>query len=181
LLTKVHTNFSLRLHTGGTAGCTIARRLSEADPTTTILLIERGKPADNWVSRIPFLSHALLLGYAQSFSQKTAPAEHLNGRTLDIHGGRALGGSSRNNGLMYFRGVAGEFNEWAEQGREGWSYEEVEPFFKMSQKSLDPQQMDYQGHQGSSRQFNGGDDAYGFAGPWTTKRHSDLLFPPSQK
>jgi choline dehydrogenase len=116
--------------TGGTAGCVLARRLSEGDPSITVLLIERGNAADNWVSRNPTLSHALYLGYAQTFADKSAPAEHMDGRGIDIYGGRALGGASRNNGLMYSRGVAGEFNEWAKEGRKGWSYEELEPFSK---------------------------------------------------
>lgn len=50
--------------------------------------------------------------------------------------GRLLGGMSKINAHLYTRGVPGEYNVWAAAGRIGWSWEEVEPFFKKSEKSL---------------------------------------------
>jgi choline dehydrogenase-like flavoprotein len=47
--------------------------------------------------------------------------------------GKALGGSSRINGLLYTRSAAADFNRWSDSGRKGWSYNELEPIFKKSE------------------------------------------------
>lgn len=77
----------------------------------------------------------------------------MDGREQEIVGGRALGGGSRINGMMYARGVSGEFNEWVTEGRTGWAYDDIETFFRKTQNCLDPTVESYQGHQGTFSLF----------------------------
>ncbi|MEO0930901.1 MAG: choline dehydrogenase, partial [Pseudomonadota bacterium] len=61
---------------------------------------------------------------------KTEPEPHLGGRTLVTPRGKVIGGSSSINGMIYVRGHARDFDHWAEQGAQGWSYADVLPYFK---------------------------------------------------
>ena len=112
----------------GTAGCLIANRLS-ADPSVRVLLIEAGG-ADDWIwTRIP-------IGYLYSFGNprvdwcfSTAPEPGLNGRVLAYPRGKVLGGCSSINGMIYMRGQARDYDLWRQMGCEGWSWEDVLPYF----------------------------------------------------
>ncbi|KXN89709.1 Oxygen-dependent choline dehydrogenase [Leucoagaricus sp. SymC.cos] len=120
---------------GGTAGCVLANRLS-ASSDKTVLLVERGPVADTWASRVPLLSSDISSDGARS--QKRVSERH---PTLDkeylLINGSALGGTTRINSMVYTRGVQQEYDMWAESGCEGWSWKEVEPFFKKSERSLE--------------------------------------------
>lgn len=54
------------------------------------------------------------------------------------HRGRALGGTSVINGMLYVRGNKEDFDYWSRTGNDGWSFEEVLPYFKKSQHQMDP-------------------------------------------
>ncbi|NNK79370.1 MAG: choline dehydrogenase, partial [Litoreibacter sp.] len=58
------------------------------------------------------------------------PEPHLGGRRLACPRGKVIGGSSSINGMVYVRGHAADYNHWAEQGAEGWSFADVLPYFK---------------------------------------------------
>lgn len=120
---------------GGAAGCVLASRLSE-DPTKTVILIERGPVVDTWVSRVPLISSNFNDQKAPVYSWQSTPLPSLGGKTLDLVTGKALGGSTKINGLIYSRSVPGEYNAWEEAGRKGWGWDSVEPFFKKSEDSL---------------------------------------------
>lgn len=147
-LTLLRVDSELTGFIGGTAGCVLSRRLSE-DRSTKVLLLERGNATEHFTSRIPVLSHYWTFGSSQGFKYKSTASTIMDGREQDIIGGRALGGATRVNGMMYTRGVSGEFNEWAAEGRTGWAYNDIEPFFKKSQNCLDPTVESYQGHEGA--------------------------------
>jgi len=120
---------------GGTAGCLLADRLTE-DGSNSVCLIEAG-PAD----RHPFIH--LPAGYiktlfnpAYTWQFTTEPGAGSAGRRIATTQGRTLGGSSSINGLVYNRGQASDFNDWAAMGLEGWSYEEVLPFFRRTENRI---------------------------------------------
>ncbi|KAJ7177638.1 alcohol oxidase [Mycena filopes] len=117
---------------GGTAGAVVANRLS-ADPTVRVLLLERGGPVDTWAARVPLIGSAYFRPGAPVYRDTAVPMENLDARTLTMYRGKALGGGSRINGMGYTRGWAGEFNQWAAEGRVGWAYEAVAPFFMKSE------------------------------------------------
>jgi choline dehydrogenase-like flavoprotein len=62
--------------------------------------------------------------------------------------GKAMGGTSKINGSMYTRSTPGEYNAWARDGRKGWSYDEVEPYFNRSEKSLSHGKSPHRGSNG---------------------------------
>jgi choline dehydrogenase-like flavoprotein len=119
---------------GGTAGSVVASRLSEV-PGWNVLLIEAG---DNppLASDIPAMSISLHKS-DMDWQFRTEPQEGagqgLRHQRNNWPRGRALGGSSAMNGMLYFRGMKGDFDEWAAAGNDGWSYDEVLKYFKKSE------------------------------------------------
>ncbi len=132
----------------GTAGCALANRLS-ADPRHRVLLVEAGG-SDNYIwTKIP-VGYLYCMGNPRTdWGFKTAPAAGLNGRALNYPRGRILGGCSSINGMIYMRGQARDYDQWAQMGNVGWSWEEVLPYFKKSE--------DY---------FAGDDEMHGSGGEW---------------
>lgn len=119
---------------GGTAGCVLANRLS-SDPSVSVLLVERGSAHDTWAARVPLFSNPFSPIPAPFDKQSSVADAALGGRTQDLFNGRALGGTSRLNAMLYTRGLAAEYNAWTQAGRQGWSYDELLPLFKKSQRS----------------------------------------------
>jgi choline dehydrogenase-like flavoprotein len=113
----------------GSAGCLLANRLS-ADPGTRVLLLEAGG-MDNWIwFHIP-VGYLFAIGNPRSdWMFKTEPEEGLNGRVLNYPRGKAIGGSSAINAMIYMRGQAADYDHWRQLGLTGWGYDDVLPFFK---------------------------------------------------
>lgn len=114
---------------GGSAGCVLAARLSE-DPRLSVLLVEAG-PADRnpWL-HIPSGFFKTINNPRYDWRYETEPEPALNGRRIAWPRGRVLGGSSAINGLIYIRGQADDFNDWAQRGNPGWSWADVLPAFR---------------------------------------------------
>ncbi|MGB7589283.1 MAG: GMC family oxidoreductase N-terminal domain-containing protein [Solirubrobacterales bacterium] len=112
----------------GSAGCALAARLSE-DSETSVLLLEAGGKDRSPNIKIP-------AAFAKQFRTKldwnfsSGPEPHLGGRELFVPRGRGLGGSSSMNAMMFTRGRPLDFDTWREMGCEGWSYEDLLPYFK---------------------------------------------------
>ncbi|MDO5619166.1 GMC family oxidoreductase [Kocuria sp.] len=111
----------------GTAGCIVARRLVEAGHTVTVY--EAGpyddNPAIHQISRLGELWHS-----AEDWDYFTVPQEHSNGRVIHWPRGRVTGGSHALNAAIWVRGAAEDYDSWAKDGCSGWSWMDVEPWFK---------------------------------------------------
>ncbi len=113
----------------GSAGCLLANRLS-ADGRQRVLVIEAGG-RDNWIwFHIP-VGYLFAIGNPRSdWCFKTEPEEGLNNRSLDYPRGKAIGGSSAINAMIYMRGQAADYDHWRQLGLAGWGWDDVLPYFK---------------------------------------------------
>jgi choline dehydrogenase-like flavoprotein len=113
---------------GGSAGCVLASRLSE-DPSVKVCLLEAGKPDGSFLIHMPAGVAAMLPTKINNWAFQTVPQAGLNGRKGYQPRGKTLGGSSSINAMIYIRGHRADYDRWAEEGAEGWSYREVLPYF----------------------------------------------------
>ncbi len=113
---------------GGSAGCVLAARLSEK-PDVKILLLEAGGTDRNFLFHWPAGFAKMTKGIA-SWGWSTVPQKHLAGRVLRFTQAKVIGGGSSINAQLYNRGNKLDFDEWRQKGCEGWSYEDVLPYFK---------------------------------------------------
>jgi choline dehydrogenase len=112
----------------GSAGCVLAARLTE-DRRTRVLLLEAGGPDRGLGFRAPAAFSRLLRTDADwNFSTEPQPA--LAGRKLYWPRGKALGGSSSINAMIYIRGHRADYDAWGP----GWTYDEVLPYFRKSER-----------------------------------------------
>lgn len=116
----------------GSAGCVLANRLSE-NGKYTVAIIEAG-PKDNypWI-HIPIGYFRTMGNPNTDWCYETEHDPGLNGRSLKWPRGKVLGGSSSINGLLYVRGQAEDFRDWAQLGNKGWDWEDVMPFFRKAE------------------------------------------------
>ncbi|WKK17298.1 GMC family oxidoreductase N-terminal domain-containing protein [Achromobacter insolitus] len=129
----------------GAAGSILANRLS-ADGST-VCVLEAGPPDRSPYLHIPagFIKAVFNKKYAWQFSSEGTA--QTNGRRVPIPQGRTLGGSTSINGLVYNRGQAADFDQWAALGNTGWSYDEVLPYFKSMERRVGGEDR-YRGRKG---------------------------------
>jgi choline dehydrogenase-like flavoprotein len=134
---------------GGSAGATIASRLTE-DPNTKVCLLEAGGSGKDIFIRAPMAVVAMLPGRPKinNWAFDTVPQPGLNGRKGYQPRGKALGGSSAINAMLYVRGQKEDYDSWAELGNAGWGWDDVLPYFRKAENNV-----------------RGADDAHGDSGP----------------
>ena len=114
---------------GGTAGCVMARRLSD-DPSVSVLLIEAGGS-----DRVPAVLDTTLwmsnIGSERDWGYTAEASPHLAGRAARLPMGKVLGGGSSINGSIWARGHRHDFDEWARiSGDPGWRYDAILPIYR---------------------------------------------------
>jgi choline dehydrogenase len=118
----------------GAAGCVLANRLTQ-DPEVRVLLIEAGGAATGLFKDMPMAFPKYVLRRDLNWNFESEPEPGLNGRRVEIPRGKGLGGSSMINGMVYARGHRRDYDDWAKRGLAGWSYADVLPYFRRSEKS----------------------------------------------
>ena len=136
---------------GGSAGSALANRLS-ADPSTTILVLEAGRPDYKWDVFI-HMPAALTFPIGSKFydwKYESEPEPFMNGRRVYHARGKVLGGSSSINGMIFQRGNPLDYERWAaDPGMESWDYAHCLPYFKRMENCLAADDNDrYRGHSG---------------------------------
>jgi choline dehydrogenase len=147
------TSFDYIIIGGGTAGCLLANRLS-ADASKRVLLIEAGRKDDyHWI-HIP-VGYLYCIGNPRTdWLYQTEPDAGLNGRTLRYPRGKTLGGCSSINGMIYMRGQARDYDQWAQlTGDASWAWDNCLPDFKR-----------HEDH------YKGADALHGAGGEWRVER-----------
>lgn len=139
---------------GGSGGSAVAGRLSEGGKYR-VCLLEAGGQNDQLRVRAPGLMP--FLPKATNWRFDTVPQRGLNGRTGFQPRGKGLGGSSAINAMVYIRGCAWDYDNWAALGCDGWAYRDVLPYFKRSENNI-----------------RGGDEFHGDSGPLSV---SDQRWP----
>jgi choline dehydrogenase len=115
----------------GTAGCVLANRLTES-PRTRVLLLEAGGRDAKMEVRVP-AAFSKLFKTPLDWAYETEPQPGLAGRRLFWPRGKMLGGSSSMNAQMHVRGNRADYDTWAALGNDGWSYDDVLPYFRRSE------------------------------------------------
>ncbi len=113
----------------GSAGCAMAERLSR-DGARNVTIIEAGPTDNHLFIRMPAAVAKAIGSTRFNWHFETTPQVHMNNRRLTTPRGKTLGGSSSINALVYIRGNAWDYDNWAAMGCPGWSYEDVLPYFK---------------------------------------------------
>lgn len=128
----------------GSAGSVLANRLSAGG--SRVLVLEAGG-RDNWIwFHIP-IGYIYAIGNKRSdWCMRTTPQPGLNGRDIAYPRGKAIGGSSAINAMLYLRGQAADYDGWRQLGLPGWGWDDVLPLFK-----------GHEGHAGGATQFHNAD------------------------
>jgi choline dehydrogenase len=157
------TTFDYIIIGGGTAGALLANRLS-ADPQARVLLVEAGRKDDyHWI-HIP-VGYLYCIGNPRTdWLYNTEPDAGLNGRTLRYPRGKTLGGCSSINGMIYMRGQARDYDQWADiTGDDAWRWSNVLPAFRRHE---DHWRLDEPGSASEAFQQLHGNKRTGSTGEW---------------
>ncbi len=115
----------------GSAGCVLAARLSE-DPDVKVALLEAGGSDTRREIAMP-MAFPMLLKSSIDWDLLGEEEAGLGGRRLFLPRGKVVGGSGSINAMIYLRGNRADYDGWAAGGADGWSYDEVLPYFKRSE------------------------------------------------
>jgi choline dehydrogenase-like flavoprotein len=147
----------------GSAGCALARRLAESG--ASVVLLEAGGDDTKGLAKLLFqIPGAVAIMHSTpqlkkyfDWGYKSVPQESAWDRKVPQTRGKVLGGSSSVNGMLFVRGNRQNYDDWAAEGNEGWSYDEVLPAFRRLES-----------YEGGASEFRGGD------GPVKVTRPSTL-------
>jgi choline dehydrogenase len=129
----------------GSAGCILANRLS-ADPSVNVTLLEAGGADSSIFYRMPAGLLAIMKSGMGNWGYETVPQYGIDGKPMYFPRGKVLGGSGSINGQVFVRGNKRDFDNWAQSGARGWSFDEVLPYFKKMET-----------HPDGASEYHGGD------------------------
>ena len=138
-------NYDFIIIGAGSAGAVLANRLTENN-RFSVILIEAGRDS-HFLSSIPISFAKFINKPSVNWLYTSEPDEGSGFRRIEIPRGKLLGGSSSINGMVFVRGQRQDYDHWAQLGNNGWSYEEVLPYFKKME--------DYKGPNSSYRGKSG--------------------------
>ena len=127
--TRPRDEFDYIIIGAGASGCVVANRLSQ-DPDISVLLLDAGGPAPD-----PPLDEFVMMGSKYDWKYQTEPEPNLNNRRIPWPRGKVFGGSSSISGMVYLRGNRLDYENWNYLGNQGWSYQEVLPYFRKSESN----------------------------------------------
>lgn len=130
----------------GSAGCALAYRLSR-EASRKVLLLEAGGKDSYPMIHIPLGFAFMMKNPKVNWCYETEPEPNMHNRKIAWPRGKVLGGTSCINGMVYIRGQREDYDSWAEDGNQGWSYDEVLPYFKRSEHKAEGAN-DYHGYGG---------------------------------
>jgi choline dehydrogenase len=116
----------------GSAGCALAYRLSR-EASRRVLLLEAGGKDSSPLIHIPLGFAFLMKNPKVNWCYETEPEPNMHHRRISWPRGKVLGGTSCINGMVYIRGQREDYDHWHALGNQGWSYDEVLPYFKRSE------------------------------------------------
>ena len=131
----------------GTGGSVLANRLTE-DSETTVCVLEAGGHDRSPHIHIPAGFMRTMVDGSVNWLYETEPGEGSAGRRIPQPRGKTLGGSSSINGHIYNRGQPLDYDVWAQMGNRGWSYADVLPYFKRSERRIGHGDDRYRGREG---------------------------------
>lgn len=126
----------------GTAGCVLAARLSE-NPDNSVCLIEAGGSERHPFISIPAAVGCAIMSDKLGWGLWTEPQEGLNGRKVPLPRGKVIGGTGSINGMAYYRGDGKDYDDWAAEGNNGWSYADLLPYFLRSEHNPEKSDSPY--------------------------------------
>ena len=129
----------------GSAGCVLAARLAEAG--RSVCLLEAGPPDTSPYIQIPAGYVKNIFDPRLTWGFRSEPVAGTD-RRVDLPQGRVVGGSSSINGMVYNRGQAADYDAWAAAGHTGWSYEDVLPYFRKTERRVGVGDDRFRGRQG---------------------------------
>lgn len=116
----------------GSAGCVVAHRLSAVEHLR-VLVIEAGADDSNPLLAVPLAAGLFFGKPAMNWGYETEPEAFADHRRISAGSARIVGGGSSINGMVYTRGDWRDFDQWAGLGAEGWSFDEVLPYFRRAE------------------------------------------------
>src|SRR5688500_10711915 len=130
----------------GSSGGVLANRLS-ADKSVRVLLLEAGGPTGDDPSISTPGRWVTLLGSRFDWGYTTEPEPGMQNRRIAFPRGKAIGGSSAINAMVFIRGHRLCFDRWKELGNAGWGFDDVLPLFKRSERN-ESGETEYRGGDG---------------------------------
>jgi choline dehydrogenase len=147
----------------GSSGAALAARLSE-DPSVSVLLLEAGGPDTALELHVP-AAFKKLFRSAYDWNYDTVPQPALEGRTVYWPRGKTLGGSSALNAMMWVRGFAADYDEWADVAGPAWSWRSLLPYFRLVERTEPPK--------GGAAADGSAEPTHGIDGPQAVQHQRD--------
>ncbi|KAH8647398.1 GMC oxidoreductase [Xylariales sp. PMI_506] len=121
----------------GTCGLVIANRLSE-NTSVQVAVIEPGNDVRDYPNVTAVVDSGIYFNASIDWGYLSTPQPLANNRSILYHAGKAIGGTSTINGMMYIRGDKAQFDAWEGLGNTGWNWDTLFPYFKKSENFTIP-------------------------------------------